>query len=716
MHRSGLLLLALGLGVGPACIRSPSEVDPPGEGGIVTGEVVVRSLASGEVGGASGVEVTLIEQNRTTQTGDNGVFRFSGVPVGRYRLRLRQARGTDGVERVRVVDPFDVLFDGESVPLGELDLRDNGGLSGSVRFGPNTAPTTLGGTLVVLAETGFKAVTDDAGRYLFPNVPEGAFAAVAFRPGFTPGRRSIRVVAETVQTAPDIVLTEGDTPTVTVTNRVQLADQSPPNDVTVRLSNESAPEFIFDATTDADGVVRFDAVPVGLYSMLYLKAGYIALTVRGVAVLPEATLGLRPVTLAVATPGDLDGDGIPDEQDLDRDGDGCPNDIDAFGSDPARCGDFDRDGIDDLVDPDDDNDTLTDAEELSPGRDGFVTDPRNDDTDTDEHFDAVDLCPTVASDTNTGAECIRPDRTAVPSGPPVITEIRPTEGRVGTELEILGENFVTGVFSQVRFGDAGEIIDVPSTNVGAERILVTVPRGATNGPVFLANAGRTATSSQTFTFRPPPDPVRFMPTAVRPTEGAVLFGRHLDDLREVRLDQVAMEVQEDCAATPPTGLQAVCFIVPAGASSAPLTVETENGTSTTTTTLLVLEGPQVESFAPPTVAPGGLLSLFGRNLSGPLQLTVRFENGVTAVTEDITDRQVRVVVPATASGGFRHPPASCGRSADAGPDRRRHNFIPAAVGIFPSVIKVGDRVRDRRRQPRVGDRCRVSRRRRRADR
>jgi len=89
--------------------------------------------------------------------------------------------------------------------------------------------------------------------------------------------------------------------------------------------------------------------------------------------------------------GDLDGDGIGDEIDLDRDGDGVPNANDAFPTDPTEHADTDGDGAGNAADDDDDGDGVPDALELERG-----TDPLLADTDGDGPNDFDDLCPLVA--------------------------------------------------------------------------------------------------------------------------------------------------------------------------------------------------------------------------------------------------------------------------------------------------------------------------------
>ena len=73
---------------------------------------------------------------------------------------------------------------------------------------------------------------------------------------------------------------------------------------------------------------------------------------------------------------DLDGDGIPDDQDPDIDGDGVDNDDDAFPRDPNETSDLDGDGVSDNADPDRDGDGVDN------GDDAFPDDP-NESSDLD---------------------------------------------------------------------------------------------------------------------------------------------------------------------------------------------------------------------------------------------------------------------------------------------------------------------------------------------
>lgn len=102
--------------------------------------------------------------------------------------------------------------------------------------------------------------------------------------------------------------------------------------------------------------------------------------------------------LNTTLPGDADGDGLTDDEEV------------ALGTDP-RDPDTDDDGLDDYeevnagddgyvtnaTNSDTDGDDLTDWEEVNEGEDTYLTDPTNEDTDGDGAIDSVDWDPTDAS-------------------------------------------------------------------------------------------------------------------------------------------------------------------------------------------------------------------------------------------------------------------------------------------------------------------------------
>ena len=689
-----LALLVVSLAVGSTgCIRSPSEVEAPGEGGLVSGAVLVLDPVTGRPAPRPGVEATLIELGQTVRTDVDGRFRFDRIPIGRWRVRLFQPEDADRITRERLLDPFEVFVDGQTVELGNLELRDSGGLAGVVLTRPEAgALETPPGTLVVLAETAFRAVTNSNGAYLLPEAPEGSFSLLAFRAGFAPGRVGIEVKPGSIETVSDLVLTPGMTPTTEVNGEVLLPPGLSPDNVAVEFLNIQDPSIRLGALSNDAGGFTVADVPVGPYSVTFAKDGFVSVLLEGVAVLPEATVGLRRVRMRPRPDGDLDGDGIPNDEDDDRDNDGCPDSLDDFPDDPFACGDTDGDGVDDLFDEDDDADTLSDAEELSPGADGFVTDPLRRDTDLDGFEDDEDLCPLTPSELNDPAECTPIDPIDIRDRP-LITEIRPTVGRVGDVLEVIGRNFVPGPFTLVRFGAAGAVVEVATASVGVERIAVRVPVGATTGPIFVVNAQRSVTSSQTFTFLAPPDPQRFVPTAGRLGDGVVLFGDEFENVRSVSIGSAPVVLQDcDPSLQVPAGLTALCFNVPPGATTAPIIVTSDNGRTSTVEPFQVLSGPVIRALVPPVTPPDSIVRLIGEGFSGPASVNVLFGGGGSATSESLSDGEIRVRVPANAVTGVVTVEHPSGNAISLDP-LFVDNLVPAVIDMFPSLAMVGETIR-----------------------
>jgi len=82
-------------------------------------------------------------------------------------------------------------------------------------------------------------------------------------------------------------------------------------------------------------------------------------------------------------PEDLDGDGLPDSEDLDMDGDGVDNTKDAFPTDAAESADSDGDGEGNNADADDDNDGYPDVLEEKYDSDPVAADSTPADLDGD---------------------------------------------------------------------------------------------------------------------------------------------------------------------------------------------------------------------------------------------------------------------------------------------------------------------------------------------
>lgn len=79
---------------------------------------------------------------------------------------------------------------------------------------------------------------------------------------------------------------------------------------------------------------------------------------------------------------------------------------------------------------------------------------------------------------------------------PTITQLAPTSGLVGTTVVVTGSNFgATVAANQVSFNGAAALVSSASRT----QLTVTVPPGASTGPVTVTVGGATGTSAQPFT-------------------------------------------------------------------------------------------------------------------------------------------------------------------------------------------------------------------------
>ncbi|MFD1184659.1 IPT/TIG domain-containing protein, partial [Pontibacter rugosus] len=148
---------------------------------------------------------------------------------------------------------------------------------------------------------------------------------------------------------------------------------------------------------------------------------------------------------------------------------------------------------------------------------------------------------------------------------PAISAINPTSGYVGSVVTITGSNFsnVTGITFN---GTNAPGFTIVSDN----EIQVTVPAGATTGPIILSATGVSPVSSQTFTVLSPTI------TSFTPAEGYVgdivtVTGTNFVDVQVVTINGTeAVYILDD-----ETTLR---IQVPTGATTGPITITTLGGT------------------------------------------------------------------------------------------------------------------------------------------
>ena len=236
---------------------------------------------------------------------------------------------------------------------------------------------------------------------------------------------------------------------------------------------------------------------------------------------------------------------------------------------------------------------------------------------------------------------------------PVIASFTPDSGRPGASVYITGDNL--GQTSQVEFNGVEAPFTVNEPESAGAVILTEVPRNASSGPVSVVTPAGRATSSVPFSVvRLAPAISGFTPAGGTVGTEVIINGSNLYErnITVVRFNGV----QAGCRAgaqnlTDPE----LIALVPANATTGPLTVETSSGTNTTsvafTITNIVYRPPVVTQFTPTHGAEGESVRLEGTNLTG--MLSIQF-NGVEAPFYSDSDPQSPswfAIVPANATTG-----------------------------------------------------------------
>jgi Zn-dependent metalloprotease len=204
-------------------------------------------------------------------------------------------------------------------------------------------------------------------------------------------------------------------------------------------------------------------------------------------------------------------------------------------------------------------------------------------------------------------------------GTPTLTSFSPTSGLSGTVVTLTGTNLGT-TFSVTFNGTPATIATLTSST----SVAVTVPPGATTGPIVVTTSGGSATSATNFVITaagPSPVITSFTPAAGQVQGGAVtITGTSFTGATAVSFNGTAATFSVVNATT-------ITTTVPNGATTGALTVTTPNGTATAPGTFTVL--PNITSFTPTSGVAGASVVITGTSFTGAL--TVKF-NGTYATS------------------------------------------------------------------------------------
>jgi predicted extracellular nuclease len=158
--------------------------------------------------------------------------------------------------------------------------------------------------------------------------------------------------------------------------------------------------------------------------------------------------------------------------------------------------------------------------------------------------------------------------------PPTFSGISPGSGGAGTAVTVYGAHF-TGATAVTLNGATAQF-----SVVSDSQLTVTVPAGATSGPIAVTTPSGSATSSSTFTVAAPLTSLSFSPGAAPAGAPVTISGAHFTGATSVRFNGVpaSFTVNSDSQIT---------AIVPSFATSGAVTVTTPAGTVTSTTSFFV---------------------------------------------------------------------------------------------------------------------------------
>ena len=260
--------------------------------------------------------------------------------------------------------------------------------------------------------------------------------------------------------------------------------------------------------------------------------------------------------------------------------------------------------------------------------------------DSDTHIHA-----TVPNGATTGPIAVTtPEGTAtstssftVTAAPPSISSFTPTNGPVGTLLDIQGTGF-TGTTSVDFNGTAASYTVDSDTHVHA-----TVPNGATTGPIAVTTPRGAGRSSSAFTFIPPPTIVDFSPTRGAPGASVRIEGEHLGGNTRVAFNgrAAAFTVESSFLIT---------ATVPSGATTGPIAVTTPGGTATSSSAFSIIPPPTIAGFSPTSGRTGEPVMINGLNLNGVTALKLGTRSAQFSVN---SSTMITAIVPTIARGYYK---------------------------------------------------------------
>ena len=231
---------------------------------------------------------------------------------------------------------------------------------------------------------------------------------------------------------------------------------------------------------------------------------------------------------------------------------------------------------------------------------------------------------------------------------PVVTNFFPTVGAPGTEVTIQGVHFVNGSGSRSVTNVSFNGITAGITSLADDQITANVPAGVTTGPIIVrsslgAFSTLTNTLSTATNFFVPPVITGFSPSFGRTGTNVVLTGSNFLCATSVTFNNVAASF------TPPTNNATLRAVVPPGATTGTIKVNTPANNPFTTSSNFVVQ-PTVFGFTPGFGPVGTSVTVSGANFNVGTP-SVKFGNVTAATPTGVSFGQLTAIVPAGATNG-----------------------------------------------------------------
>jgi hypothetical protein len=245
----------------------------------------------------------------------------------------------------------------------------------------------------------------------------------------------------------------------------------------------------------------------------------------------------------------------------------------------------------------------------------------------------------------------------VPVMKPVITSFTPTMGPVGTHVTLKGTNLNRTPVT-VKFNTT----TATPTSLTSNQIVVSVPAGASSGPLTVTTKDGSYTTDTIF--RLPPTITGFQPTSALPGSSIFISGVDLTNATEVTFNGVLATYRV-------VNNEQIIATVPTGASSGNISITTPAGAITSTSLFMI--PPVITTFSPASGAIGTTVTLVG---FFPDTATNVLFNGVAGTITLAGTSQIQATVPTNATTG----PITV--QALGGSDQSLESFIIAVPQLF----------------------------------